>query len=74
MCSRPRKPHLKPEPKSLGGLRLVEERRVVEFELLQGVAKDGIVLAVDGEQPAEHHRRDLPVAGQRPPPPDGRRW
>ena len=54
-----------PEPEGVGGLRLPAQRRVVQRELLERVAQVGVVVGVDREQPAEHHRLDLAVAGQR---------
>ena len=61
----PQEPAAEAEAQSLGRLGLVVERRVVELELLQRVAQLGVVLPVDGEQPAEHHGRDVAIAGQR---------
>ena len=45
--------------------RLVGERRVVEVELLEGVAQERVVLAAHRVEPGEHQRLRLPVAGQR---------
>lgn len=46
------------------GLRLVDERGVVELELVQGVTQHGIVRAVDGIQAREHHGLGVLVATQ----------
>ncbi len=53
------------EAERVGGLGLPRQRGVVERELLQRVAQLGEVVGVDREQPAEDHRLDLAVAGQR---------
>jgi hypothetical protein len=55
----------KAEAQRVGGLGLPRQRRVVERELLERVAQVRVVLAVEREQAAEHHRLDLAVAGQR---------
>ena len=52
------------EPEGPGRLRLVGEAGVVEPELLQRVAQVGQLVAVDGEQPAEHHGLGVAVPGQ----------
>ena len=65
MCSRPRNPQRNPNPSASRGLRLPAERGVVQAELLERVAQVGIVVGLDREQAAEHHRLDLAVAGQR---------
>ena len=46
-CSRPRKPQRKPKPERHRRLRLVDQGRVVELELVEGVAQVGVVRAVD---------------------------
>ncbi len=55
------------EPESEGARRLglIDQRRVVEPELLQGVAEAFEVVAVGGEQPRIHHRVGLGVPGER---------
>ena len=53
------------EAQRVGGLGLPAQRGVVERQLLQRVAQVGVVVGVDREQAAEHHRLDLAVAGQR---------
>ena len=55
----------KAEAERVGGLGLPRERRVVERELLERVAQVGVAVGVDREEPAEDHRLDLAVAGQR---------
>ena len=65
MCSSPRKPQRKPKPERVDGLGLPGQRGVVEGELLERVAQVRVVVGVDREQAAEHHRLDLAVAGQR---------
>ena len=53
------------EAERVGGLRLPEQRGVVERELLERVAQVRVVVGVDREQAAEDHRLDVAVAGQR---------
>ncbi len=53
------------ETQSVGGLRLPRQRGVVEDQLLERVAQVRVVIGVDREEPAEDHRLDFPVAGQR---------
>ena len=65
MCSRPRKPQRKPKPERGGGLRLVDQRGVVQPQLVQRVAQFRVVVAVDRVEPGEHHRPRVVVAGQR---------
>ena len=65
MCSRPEEAAAEAEAERVGGLRLPRQRGVVERQLLQRVAQVGVVVGVDREQPAEDHRLDLAVAGQR---------
>ena len=60
--SRPRKPQRNPKPERDRGLGLVDERRVVELELVEGVAQEGVVGAVDREEPGEDHRLGVAVA------------
>jgi hypothetical protein len=55
------------EPECLRRLGLVEQRRVVELELLEGVAELGVVVRVGREEAREDHRLDLLVARQRSP-------
>ena len=55
----------KAEAERVRGLRLPRQRRVVEHQLLERVAQVRVVVGVDREQPAEHHRLDLAVARQR---------
>ena len=65
MCSRPRKPHRNPKPSAPDVSGLVGERRVVEPESLQRLAQIGVLVAVDGIEPAEHHRLRLAVTLER---------
>ena len=58
-------PAAEPEAERLRGLRLVEERGVVELQLLERVAKRRIVVRVGREQPREHGRLHVLVAGER---------
>ena len=53
------------EAERLRRLRLVEERRVVQLQPLERVAELRVVVGVRREQPGEHHRLDLLVAGHR---------
>ena len=53
------------EAERLRGLGLVEERGVVQLQLLERVAELGIVVGVGREEPREHHRLDVLVARQR---------
>ena len=53
------------EAERLGGLGLIDEGRIVEAELIEGVAQVGVLVAVGGVEPGPHHRLGLPVAGQR---------
>ena len=64
MCSSPKKAAAEAEAERVGGLGLPGERRVVERQLLKRVAQVRVVVGVDREQAAEHHRLDLAVAGQ----------
>ena len=65
MCSRPRKPQRKPKPSADRGLRLEEERRVVQPQLLERVAQLGVLVAFDRIEPGEDHRLQLLEAGER---------
>ena len=53
------------EAEGVGDFRLEVERRVVERELVEGVAQVGIVLGVGRVEPGEDHRLDLAEAGVR---------
>ena len=55
------------EPEAERGRRfgLVEERRVVQPQLLERVAQLGILVALDRIEPGEHHRLQLLEAGKR---------
>ena len=53
------------EAERLARLGLPGERGVVERQLLERVAQVRELVGLDREQPAEHHRLDLAVAGQR---------
>ncbi len=53
------------EAEGTGGLGLVAERRVVELELVEGLAEVGVVVAVDRVQPGEDHRVGVLVATER---------
>jgi hypothetical protein len=65
MCRRPRKPQRKPKPSASRGLRLEDERRVVELELLERVLEVVVVRALDGIEAAVDHRIHAAVARQR---------
>ena len=56
-----------PEPEAERGrrLRLVEERGVVQPQLLERVAQLGILVPLDRVEPGEHHRLQLLEAGER---------
>ena len=53
------------EAERLRRLRLVEERRVVQLQLLERVAQLGVLVGVRREEAGEDHRLDVLVAGQR---------
>ena len=53
------------EAERLRRLGLVEERGVVQLQLLERVAQLGVVVGVGREEPGEHHRLDVLVARQR---------
>ena len=53
------------EAERLRRLRLVEERRVVQLQLLERVAQLGVRVRVGREEPGEHHRLHVLVPGQR---------
>ena len=59
MCSRPRNPQRKPKPSADRRLRLVEERRVVQAQLLERVAQLGVLVPLDRVEAGEHHRLQL---------------
>ena len=61
----PEEPAAEPEPERGGGLRLVDERRIVELELVEGVAQVRVVRTVDRVEPREDHRLGVPVTAQR---------
>ena len=46
------------------GLGLVEERRVVQAQLLEGVAQLGVLVRIHRVEPGEHHGLDFLEAGQ----------
>lgn len=54
-----------PETQRHRCFRLIGQRRVVEPQLVQGIAQIGVVRTVDGIQPRVDHRLGLAVAGQR---------
>ena len=58
-------PAAEPEAKRHRGFRLVEERGVVQAELLERVAQLRVLMAFDGVQPGEHHRLQLLEARER---------
>ncbi len=60
----PQEPATEAKPERLRGLRLVEERGIVELQLLEGVAQLRVVVGVGREEPREHHRLHVLVAGQ----------
>ena len=64
MWSKPKKAAAKAEAERDRALRLVDERRVVELELFERVAK-AVVLAFVGVEAAIHHRHRFAIAGQR---------
>ena len=65
MCSRPRKPQRKPKPSASEVSGSHDSAASLSVELLERVAQLRVVVGVDREQAAEHHRLDLAVAGQR---------
>ena len=54
-----------PEPERVAALRLVDDRRVVQPELVERVAQLRVLVAVDREQARVHHRLHVAVARQR---------
>ncbi len=58
------KPAAKPEPERLRRVGLEGERGVVHVQLLEGVAQRGVVGAVGGEDPREHHRLHVSEPGR----------
>ncbi len=58
-------PAAEPEAQSARGLRLVHQGRVVELELVEGVAQRRVVVSVDRVEPGVDHRVGVPVATQR---------
>ena len=58
-------PAAEPEAERDRRLRLVEERRVVQPQLLERVAQLGILVALDRIEPGEHHRLQRLEAGKR---------
>ena len=54
-----------PEAQRGGRLRLVDQGRVVQPELVECVAQFRVVVAVQRVEPGEHHRPRVVVAGQR---------
>ena len=65
MCSRPEEAAAEAEAERLRRLGLVEERRVVQLQLLERVAQLRVVVGVRREEPGEHHRLHVLVARQR---------
>ena len=61
----PEEPAAEAEAQGLRGLRLVEERGVVELELLERVPQLRVLVGVRREEPREHHGLDVLVAGKR---------
>ena len=59
------------EAERVRGLGLVDERRVVELELLERVAELRVVVGVGRKEPGEDHRLHVLVAGQAPRRPAG---
>ena len=64
MWSSPRKPASESEAERAGCLGLEGERGVIDSQLLERVAEFGVLIAIDGIEPTEHHRLGLEVAGQ----------
>src|SRR5207247_24187 len=58
-------PGAEAEAQRLRGLRLVDERGVVQTQLLHGVLQERVVLGIRGVEPGEHHRLRRPVTRQR---------
>ena len=58
-------PAAEPEAERDRRLRLVEERRVVQPQLLERVAQLGVLVPFDRIEPGEHHRLQLLEAGKR---------
>ena len=56
--------HAEAKAQGVGGLGLVDEGRVVERELVEGVAQGGVLVCVDGEHARVDHGLDVAVAGQ----------
>ena len=61
----PEEPAAEPEAERARRLGVVRERRVVEAQLLERLAQVGVLVAVDGIEPAEHHRLRVAVALER---------
>src|SRR5207248_8312566 len=61
----PQEPGSEPEAEGLRVLRLVDERRVIEPQLLERIPKRWILLAEDRKEAGEDHRLRRPVAGER---------
>ncbi len=69
----PEEPAAEPEAERARRLGVVGERRVVEPKPLERLAQVGVLVAVDGIEPAEHHRLRVAVALERGGR-DARRW
>jgi hypothetical protein len=54
-----------PEAQRGRGLRLPDQRGIVELQPLERVAKVGVVVAVDRVEPGEDHRDRVAVAAER---------
>ena len=57
----PEEPDTESEPEGLRGLRLPEQRGVIETEFLQCFSEFFVVISVGREQTGEHHRLGLGV-------------
>jgi hypothetical protein len=58
-------PAAEPEPERVARLRLVDQRGVVQPQLVQRVAQFRVIVPVHRVQAGEHHRPGVVVAGQR---------
>src|SRR6266576_7310326 len=61
----PEKAAAEAEAESGRGLRLVHQRGIVELEFLERLLELLILLRVRRKEAGEHHRRNVPVSGQR---------
>ena len=57
--------HAETKPQSGRGLRLIHERSIVEFELVERLTQRRVVRPVNRVEPGEHHRLGVAIATQR---------